>query len=406
MPSAAVVALWALLCAAACIATTSPSPQKPSKYSVPNIVHQTYDYQSPNFFLFLSIMTVQRFLRPDKHILWVNDEGRYRRGHWESWQKRAAPDSWERVFVDLLSNGSVEARLRTFPAHPPGNTSTFAPNKAHRSDFVRMAALQEMGGIYLDTDAYALRSLDELRVHDFVLGFDNIVNPDPLAPKRLNNGVLLSKPQAAFLDLWMKEYAKFNPSSFDHDSSVVPYRLATQYPDLVHIEWNRLSPTSFGFQTSVVADALTCGLYVPPTAASPAAIWYPRYLPDKKAFTFEGTQPDSYMARMLENKLVLHLTMSQVRGICMMRKQLNSPADLQKLPSFLGHVFRTAYFGRDDYDYSISAAEGLSRYKECRDFLGMYTPPEVLQEHEHWVPHQRQQYQLLHAASGAAQKSA
>jgi hypothetical protein len=48
-------------------------------YVVPNIVHQVYDYKSPNFFLYMSIVCVQYFMKPTNHILWVNDEGRYRK---------------------------------------------------------------------------------------------------------------------------------------------------------------------------------------------------------------------------------------------------------------------------------------------------------------------------------------
>ena len=43
-------------------------------------------------------------------------------------------------------------------------------------------------------------------------------------------------------------------------SSVVPFRLATQFPDLVNIEMSRLSPISYSFQTSVLAEAITCGI--------------------------------------------------------------------------------------------------------------------------------------------------
>lgn len=359
-------------------------------------MHQTYDYQAPNFFLFLSILSVQRNIKPDKHILWVNDEGRFRRGHWESWQKKAQqmPGTWEQSFQTMLSNGTIEARLTTFPAHPPGNKSTFAPNKAHRSDFVRMSALFEMGGIYLDTDAFALHSLDSLRVHDFVLSFDNIVNPDQAAPKRLNNGVLLSAPKSPFLMLWMKAYARFNPNSFDFDSSVVPYRLATHFPDLVHIEWSRISPLSYGFQTYLIADSLTCAPY----QLHPPAVWYPDYDHDAKSYTFEKQQPDEYMGRMLSNRLVLHLTMSHVRGLSMLRKQLQSPEDLNVMPSFLGHVFRLIYYGYDDFDYQAvwkaSADDKLKAYRQCRDRLGMHTPPDKLTQDERTHPHMRQQYQV------------
>jgi hypothetical protein len=63
-----------------------------------------------------------------------------------------------------------------------------------------------------------LRPLTPLLQFDCTLGFDNIVNSDPKAPKRLNNGVLLAKKQARFVHLWIEQYARFNPLSFDYDS--------------------------------------------------------------------------------------------------------------------------------------------------------------------------------------------
>jgi hypothetical protein len=118
---------------------------------VPNIVHQIYDYQAPNFFLFLSLLCVQRFIKPTRHVLWVNDEGRFRKGHWDSWLNNAGEidksSTWEGLFSKLLKNGTIEAKFITFPTHPPGNESIFVANKAHRSDFVRMTALTESGGI-------------------------------------------------------------------------------------------------------------------------------------------------------------------------------------------------------------------------------------------------------------------
>jgi len=51
------------------------------QHLVPSIVHQIYDYQAPSFFLYLSIMCVQRYVQPLRHILWVNDEGRFRKGN-------------------------------------------------------------------------------------------------------------------------------------------------------------------------------------------------------------------------------------------------------------------------------------------------------------------------------------
>jgi hypothetical protein len=315
---------------------------------VPNVVHQIYDYQSPNFFFYLSLLSVQTFLRPKQHILYVNDEGRYRKGHWDSWLSRARESSTSHTqsktriesnvtmlnihnpsvvdytsflthFASLIDSKAIDVRMLTFPAYPFGNTTHYAANKAHRSDFLRMEVLRDRGGIYLDTDVFIHPStskfvvtnlaltgdgkrtstyrlfendshpLHALRQHPFTIAFDNIVNIDDYTPnimkntqvapskdveltsqleistlpKRMNNGVLLSSPNNSFLSLWAEEYKHaYHPNSFDYDSSVTPFKLATLYPDLVHVEMNRLSPISFGFQTSRLAEALTCGIFI------------------------------------------------------------------------------------------------------------------------------------------------
>ncbi|KAJ1398411.1 hypothetical protein B484DRAFT_254934 [Ochromonadaceae sp. CCMP2298] len=320
-------------------------PSAAAPLVVPNTVHQIYDYVAPNFFLYLSLKCVQRFARPTKHVLWVNDEGKFRRAHWAAWQQKAQqspPGSWDRDLAGMVQSGKIEARFLTFPAHPPGNTSTFASNKAHRSDFVRLRALLEEGGAYLDTDAFVVQSLAPLRQHNFTMSFDNIVNAHaplriwtgegagaaptaPTMPARLNNGVMLSAPSAPFAQLWEARYSAFNPLSFDHDSSVVPYRLMQQYPDLLHLEMSRIAPMSFAFGTARAAEALACGLLMPGEG-----IWAPRWTEGReegaeiegaggadkalsRGYTYRGVQLDRSLYRGLRRKIVLHLTMSQVR---------------------------------------------------------------------------------------------
>jgi len=419
-----------------------------SPLPVPCLVHQIYDYQSPNFFLYMSLLSVQRYMRPKRHILWVNEEGRYRKSHWESWQTNAAknhPNSWEANLSSMFKTGQIEVRLITFPLSPPGNESIFVSNKAHRSDFVRMDVLLKMGGMYLDTDAFPMDPLTELRRFNFSLAFDNIVNADERAPKRLNNGVLLSAPQAPFLRVWAGKYADFDPSSWDYHSSVLPFKLAAAYPDLLHVEMSRISPISYGFHTSVAAASLTCGILVqtrpmppPPvngtgtgTGSSTGmagdscssavgwkdivgkstfnAIWHPRWSTQKRAWTFEGTVPDEYMFNAISDKLVLHLTMSAVRGLCMLRKNLRGPDDLALMPSLLGSIFRVALRGHDSFDYlsllegkrtqDTAASSGIFRdlsdrklqaWNGCRAHLGVLSTPE--DRGPYLSPDARQQY--------------
>ena len=111
---------------------TSGHVTVPSDYVIPNVVHQIYDYHSPNYMMYLSIMCVQRFVNPDKHILWINDAGRYRKSQWENWQSTAAVNSWEANFSALLKTGKIESKFLTFPTSPPGNESIFVSNKAHQ----------------------------------------------------------------------------------------------------------------------------------------------------------------------------------------------------------------------------------------------------------------------------------
>jgi len=100
---------------------------------VPNIVHQVYDYQSPSFFLYLSLQCVQRYIKPTKHILWVNDEGRFRKNQFIGFiEKNDHPiDSWERNFTNLFKDNKIEYKFITFPLNPPGNTYIITIVKWH-----------------------------------------------------------------------------------------------------------------------------------------------------------------------------------------------------------------------------------------------------------------------------------
>ena len=104
---------------------------------------------------------------------------------------------------------------------------------------------------------------------------------------------------------------------------------------------SRLSPLSYAFQTSEAAAALTCGVL----SDAGRYILYPRYDAGTKSYAFHKNgleaSKNHQLYRSLQQKYVLHLTMSGVRGVSMMRKALTSIDDLAKMPSLLGSVFRT-----------------------------------------------------------------
>lgn len=219
-------------------------------------------------------------------------------------------------------------------------------------------------------------------MHEFTMTYDNIVNPDTSAPKRLNNGIIISTTNSTFLHKWITEYSQFDPSSWARHSSEIPFHLATQYPDLIHIEWSRMSPISFGFQTSEIATAITCGILDP----LKKAIIYPRWDFSKRQYTFDGTIPNIRIYEMVVKKLVLHLTMTGARGYCMMRKNLGGPNDLNDLSSLLGHYFRLAYFHQDNFDYQnlvkMSLDDKLKLWTNCKNKFGIhYTPNDDRQQY-------------------------
>ena len=405
--------VWMMLHATIFYATLVLVAESSPSFLVPCIVHQIYDYHAPNFYLYLSLMAVQQYIRPHRHILWVNDEGRFRKYHWEHWQLDAIrnhPTSWEANLTTLIRTGQIEVRLLTFPQYAPGNTTYKVFNLAHRSDFLRMNALLTMGGIYMDTDAFVFDSLTSLRRYNFSIGFDQIyLYGDPTRSfKKLNNGVMMAAPNTTFMKKWEKHYADFDPIIWDYHSCQLPYKLAMENPKLVHVETQRLGPVAYGITTPITAAALTCGILVRTANYTELseimmnnngtcenapgwadmigktafdAIWHPRWIKRSREWTFADTQPDKQMYTALSKRMVLHLTMKEVPGLCMIYKNLRGPEDLQMLPSLLGSIFRMAIFGKDSYDYAgllNTAKHGknhtdlkLQAWYDCRAHLGM-----------------------------------
>ena len=136
---------------------------------------------------------------------------------------------------------------------------------AHQSDVVRLQALQQTGGIYLDADTISVKPLHELYNHSCIIGQE--LKPD-YQPKNwrqrykyairnffhlisnnkvngLCNAVLLAEKDSAFIELWLNSYASFRSKGKDkywnEHSVFMPIKLAKLYPELVTL----LAPTAF-----------------------------------------------------------------------------------------------------------------------------------------------------------------
>ena len=136
---------------------------------------------------------------------------------------------------------------------------------AHKADVVRLQALKETGGIYLDLDTINVRPLTSLLNHSFVIGQELKVAYVPKNWRQrikhklglirdasgnatgLCNAVLLSEKNSDFVNLWLNEYKTFRSKGRDkywnEHSVLVPERLAAIYPEKI----TQLSPYAFHF---------------------------------------------------------------------------------------------------------------------------------------------------------------
>ncbi|MCJ1333553.1 hypothetical protein MMC10_010253 [Thelotrema lepadinum] len=108
---------------------------------------------------------------------------------------------------------------------------------AHVADVLRLQILRDEGGIYLDSDAYALQPLDNI-----LRGSRDVVMAREGGNRYgMANAVIVAKKGAPFINRWLKEYEGFDEQDWNWHSVVLPKRLADQHPD----EICALSPTAF-----------------------------------------------------------------------------------------------------------------------------------------------------------------
>ena len=138
---------------------------------------------------------------------------------------------------------------------------------AHKADVVRLQALKEWGGIYLDLDTICVRPLHELFNHSFIIGQELKAAYIPKnwrqkikhrirtwwkgkAVDEINglcNAALMAEKNSAFVNLWLDTYESFRSKGRDkywnEHSVIVPIQLAAKHPSLITF----LGPYAFHF---------------------------------------------------------------------------------------------------------------------------------------------------------------
>lgn len=107
---------------------------------------------------------------------------------------------------------------------------------AHKSDVVRMLALAEIGGLYLDCDTITLRSMDELAAYEFVMGVQQTI---PGAMGGFCNAIMIGQRNSRFARRWLDTYQAFNSKGrdlhWDFHSVKLPMYLYALAPEEVHV---------------------------------------------------------------------------------------------------------------------------------------------------------------------------
>lgn len=219
---------------------------------VPNIVHFVFgmapDFGGKPFSLvhYLSVRSAIMLNKPAKAIFHYQYEPS---GEW--WNKA-------RPLLDL-NKVTAPASFMGQPLH----------HVAHKADVIRLQALKETGGIYLDLDTISVKPLTPLLNCSFAIG-QELKAPyvpknwrqqlkhrfreqigwhknDATAATGLCNAVLLSEPDSAFVNRWLESYKTFRSQGRDkhwNEHSVqVPQELAKAFPDSL----TQLDPYAFHY---------------------------------------------------------------------------------------------------------------------------------------------------------------
>lgn len=107
---------------------------------------------------------------------------------------------------------------------------------AHKADVIRLLALYDLGGVYLDVDTLTVRSFASLLEHEFGMAVQpSIAN----SHAGLCNAVMWGKAKARFARLWLSYYDSFNSKgrddNWDFHSVRLPWILASTHADWIKI---------------------------------------------------------------------------------------------------------------------------------------------------------------------------
>lgn len=94
---------------------------------------------------------------------------------------------------------------------------------AHKADIIRLEALRDHGGVYLDLDVVVIKDFSPFYKDAFTMGIENNVG--------LCNAIMISKPFSSFVTRWINKYKNFQDTAWNEHSVQLPMEMSKHHPE-------------------------------------------------------------------------------------------------------------------------------------------------------------------------------
>jgi glycosyl transferase-like sugar-binding protein len=200
------------------------SSQITSKPPIPDIVHYVVGLEDPelSYPAYLSIRSTIQSLNPQ--ILKIHHTSNIN-------QANVYIQSLLRYPQVMMVQHEAEEYVHRIPS----------THYAHWADILRLEVLLKDGGIYLDSDVFALKSFSALQTSQL----DVVLGNEGGSRNGLCNAIILARPNATFIQRWLDSYDTFQPDEWNRHSVILPKKWANENPT----EVCQLSPHVFFWPT-------------------------------------------------------------------------------------------------------------------------------------------------------------
>lgn len=185
-------------------------------YIVPNYVHFVkFGQRTFSFVHAVCVLAALKNQKPEK-LFFHTDVNQFEGKYWDVLMSTPG-------FKEVLNINVIVMPTEIF-----GQKIRKVWHRYHGGDVTRVRVLMEHGGIYLDSDSFVVRSLDDFRRYEMTIGWK--------PGKDMGNQILVAHKNARFLKLWYESYRNnYNALSWYYNAGSYPTsHILVPRPYLVH----------------------------------------------------------------------------------------------------------------------------------------------------------------------------